>query len=182
MKKIGSIQQKILLLLMGGVVLGLSGDPRYFFKTLSGLTEEWEKINKQALRRAIKSLYENKLTEIKEQADGTITLVLSEDGKKRALAYKLSNMGIVRPKYWDKKWRVVVFDIPEEKKQARESIREYLRQLGFYQLQRSVFVIPFECGNEIDFLIELYGVRSNVRQFIATGIDNELHLKDIFQI
>ncbi len=167
---------------MGGVALGLSGDPRYFFKIVTGMGEEWKRINRQALRRAIKSLYESELTTTEERPDGTITLMLSENGKKRAIAYKLSEMKIARPKYWDKKWRVVVFDIPESKKQARESLRTYLRQLGFYQLQRSVFVIPFECGEQIEFLIELYDVRRNVRQFFATGVDNELHLKDIFDL
>jgi DNA-binding transcriptional regulator PaaX len=54
--------------------------------------------------------------------------------------------------------------------------------LRFYQLQKSVFVLPYECRDEIEFLIEFYDIRSYVRQIVAEKIDNELHLKEIFKI
>ena len=178
----GPVQKKILLLLLGGLALGLSGNPRQYFKTMTQIGKEWDKINRQSLQRAIRSLYESKLTDIEEIKDGTIKMVLTDQGKKKALSYKLSEMKVKKPKYWDLKWRVVVFDIPEDLRTVREILRTYLRQLGFYQLQRSVFVIPYECNDELDFLIELYDIRKYVRRFIASGVDNELHLKDIFDL
>lgn len=41
---------------------------------------------------------------------------------------------------WDKKWRVVVFDIPEENRRIRRALRDMLKILEFYPLQRSVWV------------------------------------------
>ncbi len=178
----GPLQQKILLLLLGGFALGLSYTPHRYFRVLTQIGKEWDKINRQSLQRAIRALYESKLTGIEKKSDGTIQLILTEQGKKKALSYKLTEMRIVKPRYWDKKWRVVVFDIPENLRKARDVVRQYLKQFGFYQLQKSVFVIPYECKDELDFLIELYDVRKYVRQFIATGVDNELHLKDIFNL
>lgn len=180
--RIGPTQQKILTLLLAGISVGLSGNPMKAFTVLGELGREWEKIDRQATRRAIASLYKNKLADVEEQNDGSVKLTLTDNGKTKALSFKLNEMKIKKPTYWDKKWRVVVFDIPERSRVARDTLRTYLRQLGFYQLQRSVFVIPYECKDELEFLVELYGIRKHVRQFIATGVDNELHLKDIFEL
>ncbi|KKS75569.1 MAG: hypothetical protein UV48_C0009G0002 [Candidatus Azambacteria bacterium GW2011_GWA2_42_9] len=76
----------------------------------------------------------------------------------------------------------MVFDIPEKHKKAREAIRECLNNLGFYKFQKSVFVLPFECSDEIDFITEYFNVRSYVRLILAETMDNELHLKKIFNL
>ena len=47
---------------------------------------------------------------------------------------------IDKPKIWDKKWRIVVFDIPEKQRGARDSLRTYLKKLDFYELQKSIFI------------------------------------------
>jgi len=54
--------------------------------------------------------------------------------------------------------------------------------MGFYQLQKSVFIYPFECSNEINFVIEFFNLRPFVRQILAERIDNELHLKKIYTL
>lgn len=81
---------------------------------------------------------------------------------------------------WDGKWRLVVFDIPERIKKARDALRGKLRELGFYELQKSVWVFPYGCKNEIDFIIEFFNLKKYVRFCILESIDNELHLKKIF--
>ena len=57
----GHVQKKILLLLLGGVVLGLSGSPRQYFKILGAIKKEWKDIDEQKLRRSVRSLYRTKL-------------------------------------------------------------------------------------------------------------------------
>lgn len=180
--RVGAIQKKILILLMGGLSLGLSHSPRQQFKILKQIGKEWGKINQQALKRAIRSLYERKLTDIRENKDRTLSLILNDKGRQRVLTYEIENIKIIPNKNWDHKWRLVIFDIPEKYKKIREAIRYKLKQLGFYQLQESVFVFPYECQNEIEFLVEFYNIRLHVRQIIAEKIDNELHLKQIFKI
>ncbi len=176
----GVIQQKVLLLLLGGLALGLSRSPRTAFRLLKGLTKEWQDIEKRALKRAIKSLYESKMVEEKYNKDGTIAIVLSEEGKKKALVYDLDKMEIKKPKQWDKKWRIVMFDIPELKKKEREGLRYRLKYLGFYEFQKSVFVHPFDCKDEIDYIIELYKIKKFVRFIVADFLDNELDLENHF--
>ncbi|MBU2109853.1 hypothetical protein KKB71_02815 [Patescibacteria group bacterium] len=178
----GVNQQKILLLLFGGIALGLSGSPKRYFQILDSITKEWKEIDRRMLKRAIKKLYESKLIKEKENPDGTVTLVLTDKGKQKALTYDLGKMEIKKPKQWDKKWRVVLFDIPEKIKRTREAIRIHLKNLGFYEFQKSVFVHPYDCKNEIDYLIEFYDVRKFVRFIIADSLDNELHLKKHFDL
>lgn len=50
---------------------------------------------------------------------------------------------------WDKKWRVVIFDIPQELHNKRNRFRKKLKSLGFYKIQKSVFVFPYPCENEL---------------------------------
>ena len=181
-RRLGATQQKILLLLLGGFALSCVRSPSKQLRIVKGLYENWKDINKRVAERAIASLYESRLVEEKRNADGTTTLVLSADGKKRALTYQTYEMKITRPKVWDKKWRVVIFDIPEDEREARDSLRGHLTRLGFHKLQQSVSVFPFECRDEIEFLVELYGIRKYVRFMIVEYIDNEVHLKQLFNL
>lgn len=180
--RLGAVQKKILILLMGGLSLGLSHNPRQQFKIIKQMGKKWNKVNQQALKRAIRSLYERKLTDIKGNKDGTISLILNDNGKQKVLTYEIENIKIKFPKNWDHKWRIVIFDIPEDFKKIREAMRGHLKRLGFHQLQKSVFVFPYECHDEIEFLIEFYNIRSYAKQIIAEKLDNELHLKQIFKI
>lgn len=53
---------------------------------------------------------------------------------------------------WDKKWRVVIFDIPQELHRNRVALRRKLKNLGFYMLQKSVFVFPYPCEEELGYI------------------------------
>ena len=178
----GSVQRKIMLLLMGGVALGLSRSPRRYFRILGVIGKEWRAINKDSLHTAIKALYTSRLIDEQIHDDGSVALMLSEEGKRRALRFTLEEMKIKKPKAWDGKWRVIIFDVPERKRKARDALRGHLRQMDFYELQKSVFVHPYPCGDEIDFITELFEMRPYVRQIMAEAIDNELHLKKLFHL
>lgn len=181
-KGLGTTQKKILLLIMGGLALGLSGSPRQPFKIINAVKEDWKEINKQALKRAIKSLYQSKLIKEIENDDSTVTMVLSDKGKEKTLTYNLDQMKINIPKQWDGKWRIVLFDIPEKMRRIRDALREHLNNLNFYEFQKSVFIHPFDCKNEIEYIIEVYDARRFIRFIVAESIDNELHLKSYFKL
>lgn len=176
----GPNAQKVLLLLLGGLALTISR--RGPFRILDELESEWNNIERRALQRAIESLYEAKLLDEKESKDGSTTLILSDRGKKKALTYHIQKIKIPKMKKWDGKWRIVFFDIPEIYRRARESLSRSLIQAGFYPLQKSVYIHPFQCSDELDFIIEFWGVREYVRIAEADVIDNELHLKDHFNL
>lgn len=174
--------QKVLLLLAGGLGLGFARTPKQQFRIIKETAREWKKINNKKLNQAIKTLYQNKLISAIEDENGITKMVINDSGKRKILTYDLDKLEIKKPKVWDCLWRIIIFDIPEKHKPAREALREKLRELNFHQLQKSIFVHPYECKNEIDFIIEIFGIRPWVRYIIAKHIDNELHLKKIFNL
>lgn len=105
---------------------------------------------------------------------------LTEKGKQKALKYIFSDLKIKTPKTWDKKWRMVIFDIPEEKKSLREAVRLKLKQFGFLQLQKSVWVYPFDCQEIIYTLKYIYSLGKNVQYILAETIETEIDLVDYF--
>lgn len=181
-ESLGPTAQKILVLLLGGFALGLSHSPTQHFRIISTIRKDIAKINRRALHNAIRALYRSKLIDAEDNPNGSTTIVLTEKGKRKALTYDIENMRIQPMKKWDKKWRVVLFDIPEKRRKMREALVRALKVMEFYQFQKSVFVHPFECKNEIDFVIEFFLIRPHVRLITADHIDNELHLKNLFNL
>ncbi|MEK7565245.1 MAG: hypothetical protein AAB394_01160 [Patescibacteria group bacterium] len=182
LNRLGPNQQKILLLLSAGIGLSLARTPRQYFTILKEAPKEWKKINKKSLERAIYNLYKSKLISERENSDGSLTMVLTDKGKNKAITFKIDSMEIKKPKQWDNKWRIVLFDIPEKHKRAREVLRETLKRLGFYEYQKSVLVHPYDCQNEVDFVVEYFNIRPHVRIITAIELDNELHLRKIFDL
>ena len=83
-------------------------------------------------------------------------------------------------KNWE--WINHIFDIPEKFKKSRDALSRSLKRMGFYQLQKSVLVHPFECGKEIDFMVEFFNIHKFVRRILAENIDNELDIKTKFNL
>src|SRR3989338_7201683 len=129
-QRIGNMKKKVLLLLCAGLALGLTRSPKKHWWILKQIPKEWEKLNRQALERAINSLYTSRLIEEKNNRDGTTTLVLNENGKQRALRFNIDNLEIKKPIKWDGKWRIVMFDIPEKLKSLRDSLRLHFQEIG----------------------------------------------------
>jgi hypothetical protein len=180
--KLGVLGRQILSLLLSGIALGLTVSSRKHFWILDNIPRELKRVKKDYLNNAIRRLYRSKLVDIKETQDGKTILVLSEEGKKRMLIYNLETLKLKRQDRWDGHWRIIIFDIPERLKYEREWLSRKLKEIGMYQLQKSVYVYPFECKNELDFIIEYFGLRPYVRFGLLKEIDNELHLRKIFDL
>ena len=180
--RIGSMMKKVLLLLSAGFQLSFSKSPAGHFYILRTLKKEWREIDSKSLYLSVKNLYRSKLIFTKDKPDGTVEMVLSEQGKKRVLACNIETIKLPRQEKWDGLWRMVIFDIPEKNKKGRDAFAKTLKKLGFHQLQKSVFIYPHHCQDEIEFLIEFFNLRPFIRVLLAKSIDNELHLKKIFRL
>lgn len=174
-----ALKEKILLLLLGGLAFGCSYTPQNQWKVIKTMSSQWKKINKRELFAEIHRLYRSKLVKKTINPDGTLTFVLTDKGKLRALTYNFEHMKI-EDRNWDGKWRFVVFDVPEKFRTGRDALRGKIKRLGFYELQKSVFIFPYRCQDEIEFIIEFFGIRKYVRYGVMDSIDNALHLKKVF--
>lgn len=181
-RQLSQTSQKILILLIGGISLGLTRSPRRYFKIVKDMGKAWREINRKQLSDSIRSLYQSKLIDMQENKDGTIQMIITEKGKKKIISYNIEKMTIIKPNRWDEKWRIITFDIPEKFKIARNALREKLNDLGFLKYQKSVFIYPYECKDEIDFIIEFFDIRPFVRYIIAEKFDNELDFQKKFDL
>jgi len=137
------------VLAAGGVILGTGVLPALPM-ILVGAVKLWKDVNKTDLGRIIKRLNKQEMITIREK-DNKISIEITEKGKRRLLEYDFENIER-KAKKRDGKWRLIIFDIPEDKKQNREAFRSKLVQLGCIRLQDSVFVSAFPCKEEVDFL------------------------------
>ena len=107
------IKQKIILLMWAGLAFGLAA-PVYGkqARILRSIPRELGKIDRKVLRRIIREFREDRLVDFKEHNDGSIKILLSELGIKRALQYDFEKMKIEKPARWAKMWYIVIFYIP----------------------------------------------------------------------
>ena len=170
-------KKKLILLLASGVGLSLARTPKQYFRVIKETHRAFKTIDKRKLLRLVNEFKYERLIKCEDNSDGTTTIVLTEDGRKKALRYNIDELRIETPPRWDKKWRLVMFDIPEKKKNSREVLREKLKELGFYMLQKSCFINPYPCENEINFITELFEIRPHVTYLETSKITNEAQLK-----
>ena len=60
---------------------------------------------------------------------------------------------------WDGKWRAIIFDIPEASRRDRDFLRRELCWIGFKELQKSVWVYPYEIKKELIVLLKLWKIK-----------------------
>jgi CRISPR-associated endonuclease Cas2 len=98
---------------------------------------------------------------------------ITKRGQDHLANVNLENIAVERPKIWDKKWRVVIYDVPEDDRIIRNFIRSKLYQIGFIQVQKSVFIYPFECSSVINQICHSCGERDCLKYMIAEIIEGE---------
>ncbi|PIU99609.1 MAG: CRISPR-associated endonuclease Cas2 [Candidatus Tagabacteria bacterium CG_4_10_14_0_2_um_filter_40_13] len=131
------------------------------------------------VKKAINKLNERGLIEFEKSGDKTFVR-LSEKGERELLKYHLREAVIEKPKKWDKKWRVVIFDIKERRKIIREELRKELINLGFRRLQNSVWIYPYECEELIIMLKSYFSIGKDVLYMVVERLENDKWLKRDF--
>jgi len=105
---------------------------------------------------------------------------LTAEGERLLRRWELEDCKITKPKKWDKKWRVIVFDIPEKKAKIRRQISYLFKQSGLYRLQDSVWVYPYNCEEIIGLLKTDFGVGRDVLYMIVDELENDKRLRQEF--
>lgn len=105
---------------------------------------------------------------------------LTKKGELRLAGLEMDFHSITKPKTWDKKFRVVIFDIEEAKRKIRTAIRIHLLGWGFVRLQNSVWVHPYECREAIDLLKTNFGLSTDVLFLTVEEIENDRWIKSEF--
>lgn len=107
------------------------------------------------MRSILRYMHRQALITIDEN-DNEYTVSITDKGRHRLVRFQFENLNIPPPQKWDEKWRIVLFDIPERHGAARRALTEALNRAGFKLLQRSVWVHPFDCREQVELIKYVY--------------------------
>jgi DNA-binding transcriptional regulator PaaX len=123
-------------------------------------------------------------------AKGLVTFI-EEDGKRyarvtekgeRMLQMETERVAIAKKRKWDRRWRVVIFDIPERRKSVRASLRRFMNEYGFVRLQDSVWIYPYDCEDLIALAKANFRVGVDVLYMIVERLEHDKHLREHFKL
>ena len=135
----------------------------------------------QKIRRSLYNMKQRGYIKERRSKDGrTITIELTKKGKEIARGYQFVDMRVAHQKKWDKKWRFVLFDVPVKDSHARDILRDKLKRMDFFQIQKSVWVHPYPCEKEIGVVAEFLGVQRYILVFTGR-VNNEKELVGHFR-
>lgn len=129
------------------------------------------------IRRASRRMID---TGIMGWSDGKLRLTVK--GEKLLRTYELRDFKFKKPRRWDKKWRVLIFDIPESRKHLRQKIRIVLRAIGFERLQDSVWVFPYDCEEIVLMLKADFHIGDDVLYMIVDTLERDGDLRRHFNL
>lgn len=111
--------------------------------------------------------------------DGKRYARITEKGK-RMLQMETEKIAIAKKRRWDRRWRVVIFDIPERRRSVRASIRRFMQEYGFVRLQDSVWIYPYDCEDLIALAKANFRVGADVLYMIVERLEQDKHLREHF--
>lgn len=175
------VKDVLSLILTSGAIACAVTSPYFMTNFLKSFTA-WKKYKRRNVSDTFHRLEKSGCIEITER-NHQIYVHLTEEGRKMAGWLQIDALKIGKPHKWDKKWRMVIFDIAHLKKKYRDAFRGKLKELGFYPLQKSVWVHPYKCKDEVDLLRDFFGLTKNEVQLIVTeDIEQDEHILKHFNI
>jgi len=167
-----------------GIIAVAAGSP-YFWIQLSRNLQRRNRYFKNnysqtQISAAFGRLKRTNMVVLKEK-NGKFTVKLSEKGKKKIQQITIDDLKNKKLEKWDGLWRVIIFDVPEQQKYCRAALRDKIKNLGFYQLQKSVWVFPYDCEKEIELLANSLGIYDCVIFIEAKRINDDEKIKQHFK-
>lgn len=168
------------LLLSGAIYL--AGTSPYFWLSLMRNYKKLRKYPREKVRSTFYALRRQGYVEFNYKGN-QLYISLTKKGKEKAGWMQIDALKIKQPKKWDKKWRIVIFDIAQLKKIYRDAFRGKLKELGFLPLQKSVWIHPFDCKDEIELLKSFFGLSDKeLRLIIAQNIGDDKEFRKRFRL
>jgi len=169
------------ILLISGAICIAATSPYFGLNLIKGF-KRLKKYKKKRVYDTFYKLRKNGHIQMKSRG-GQIYISLTDKGKRMAGWLQIDALKIKKPKKWDRKWRLVAFDISQLRMIYREALRGKLKELGFRQVQKSVWIHPFNCRDEINLLRDFFGFsQDEVRLIIADNIERDKEYKEIFKL
>lgn len=161
-------------LALGALVITVAACPAAA-SALRPLLKNFARFKRRSLEQALRKLRDRRLIEFIGK-DGKLMLAITEGGRQRLRELDFDKIVIPIPERWNGIWSVILFDIPEKQRTARDALRRKMEYLGCFRLHKSVFVHPAPCEDEIDFVSELFQVTRYVTIFRTNSLGRHEYL------
>lgn len=174
----GELSKNILRLVGAGVVIGSAVVAPNALQLVDYFNPKG-RAEKNRVWKALKYLEERGRVRFEETETATI-VHLTTQGKVALTEIMVWELTITEPSRWDGKWRLVMFDFPIGQEKTRKLFRAKLEDFGFQMYQKSVFLYPHDCREEVSVLVrwceaedyvrfvvveELHGMREYAKKF-----------------
>jgi DNA-binding transcriptional regulator PaaX len=133
------------------------------------------------VRRVLKTLEKNKIISLESRGEEVYVHVIDRFDT-RLIKYSIKALLDLKnkEKRWRGKWYLVTFDIPEKERNKRDYLRNFLKKIGFYKYQKSVYAFPYECEKEVALLKQIVEGGRYINYVVAERIENEIPAKVYF--
>jgi len=168
---------RMLMVLTASSVIGgslLAPSASELLAKISDKTLDFD-FDENELQKLLKYMEKTKLIELRLRGN-LIHADLTKKARNRLNLVELNEILIKTPKIWDKKWRIIIYDIPAQKKENRYLLLEQLHRLGFYKIQDSTWVYPFTCSEEVMEIIDRLEI-INYATLIVGDIESKDEIK-----
>ncbi|MFA5987960.1 MAG: hypothetical protein WC797_04925 [Candidatus Paceibacterota bacterium] len=130
---------------------------------------------KEIVKRSREALVRRGLLEYKNGF-----LRLTEKGKRELRVLEEMDFRLEKPKKWDGKWRIIIFDIKENKRVLRDKVRRTLISIGFAKLQDSVWIYPYDCEELVTMLKADFEIGKDLLYVIVDELEYDLPIRKTF--
>ena len=167
------------MIALGTLLIGIGAapSPRALTRIFRELKVRDTQKNRKRIRRKLYGLHEQRYVSIRDD-----NYTLSERGQRILEENRLWVHSIPQPNVWDKIWHLVVFDIPQEKSDVRIPFIRHLQNLGLVFYQRSVWMYPYPCEDEVREIAEFYGILPFVSFIKAFHVDGSHAFRKHFKL
>ncbi len=111
-----------------------------------------------------------------------VSYELTSKGEHMLNEKEIWKLQIPKPKKWDGKWYLVMFDIPVDERRRRDAFRLRLKEMGLVLYQNSVWVYPYPLEKIVGSVSDFYLLSGCVSFITATSLTGEERLRKHFRL
>ncbi len=168
---------------LSSILLTAIGESTGFFQWPLEHTDSWRRnqlkgASKKSCYESIRRMKSKGLVKVAKKGSNNF-LALTSKGELEKLFVKAS---ISKSNHWDGKWRIVIFDVPEEARDKRDQLRGLLKRNNFVKLQASVFINPYPLNREAIGYLQQSGLMNYIRIIKVDEMDNDEELRKRFDL
>lgn len=180
-RRLRTFQKALLIATVGGVMVAIGAVPD-FNKILKHLLNRKNDARfRYQANTALRRLAVQGLITFEERG-GKRYARITEAGEQMLELESLREKNAQKPKRWDGRWRVVLFDIPERRRAVRNQLRKFMQEFGFVRLQDSVWIYPYDCEDTIALAKANFRIGVDALYMIAEQLERDKHLREHFSL